>query len=1070
MVLNLYAIKSYMNTIKNILFSNRLTGVLFIAFALAMAIGTFMDAGQDTSPTPLTRNLIYNAWWFEGIMLLFVINFIGNIFKYNLLNKRKWPVLLLHLSWIFILVGAFVTRYISYEGVMSIREGATENSFLSEKTYLTVYIDGDYEIDGLPQRWYTERPVDFSPRMENKFGFNAQYADKPISIKLTEFINGAEEDVVYDENGEYYLKIVESAGGMPHNHFLKEGSTENIHGTLYTLNNYIEGAVNITFDDDNEDLYISSPYEGEYMVMATMSQGALNKDTYEPLNLRARYIINNQQLVFPKPVIKGFFDIVKKSELLKSDQDGLELLITTPAETKTVRVIGGKGTNNAFKTFRVGEQDFMIRYGSKVYDLPFSVKLNDFIAEKYPGTDKSYSSFASEVTVIGEENFDYKIYMNNILNYKGYRFFQASFDPDEKGTILSVNHDSLGTFLTYLGYILLYLGLVVILFASFTRFDFLKKQLDVARKNKVKVLTSLLILFTISSNSQSFGVHNHSSKPEIEIIDSILSKNIASKEQAEKFGRLVIQDLGGRMMPMNTYSSELIRKLSKKDHYKEFDSNQVFLSMQESPLLWYSVPLIFLKSKKGDSIRSIIGVSKESKHVSLADFFTMRGDYKLAPYLEEAYRAAIPNGFQKEFKETDQRVNLLYNSLEGTTINIFPIPNDENNKWIAPSKTKFNEVTLIDSLYSNFINTGFKTYLYFLNEGKISGNYDDADDILSAITNTQLKYGSDVMLSKNKINAELLYNKYDIFKSLFSWYLYASTVLFIALIIQIFNRNKFINSIVSISKYATYLLFIIHALGLIARWYISGHAPWSDGYESMIYVAWATMLFGIYFGRKSDLALASTTFVTSMILMIAHWSWMDPAIANLVPVLDSYWLMIHVAVIVGSYGPFTISMILGIVSLILMILVNKRNKEILGINIRELILINEMSMTIGLVMLTIGNFLGGMWANESWGRYWGWDPKETWALISIIIYAFVLHMRLIPGLKSNFAFTVASILSFGSIIMTYFGVNFYLAGLHSYAKDDQEISLVFIGISLGLIFILSLLAFPKYRKYIKNNR
>tara|TARA_B000000477_G_scaffold9111_3_gene7555 strand:+ start:2336 stop:5512 length:3177 start_codon:yes stop_codon:yes gene_type:complete len=1058
-----------MNTLKKILFSNRLTGVLFISFAVAMAIGTFMDAGQDTSPTPLTRNLIYNAWWFEGIMLLFVINFIGNIFKYNLFNKRKWPVLLLHLSWIFILVGAFVTRYISYEGVMSIREGATESSFLSEKTYLTFYIDGDYKVNGQLMRRVEEDAVDFSPRLDNKYELNTTYNKTPISIKLTGFINGAEEDVVYDENGEYYLKIVESAGGMPHNHFLKEGSTENIHGTLYTLNNYIEGAVNITFDD-NEDLYINSPYEGEYMVMSTMSQGTLNKDTYQPLNLRARYIINNQQLVFPKPVIKGVFDIVKKSELLKSDQDGLELLITTPEESKTVRIIGGKGTNNAYKKIEIGNNQISIKYGSKVYDLPFSVKLNDFIAEKYPGTDKSYSSFASEVSVIDEENFDYKIYMNNILNYKGYRFFQASFDPDEKGTILSVNYDSLGTFLTYLGYILLYIGMIVILFASFTRFDFLKKQLDVARKNKAKILTSLLILFSISSNSQSFGVHNHSSKPEIEIIDSILSKNIASKKQADKFGRLVIQDLGGRMMPMNTYSSELIRKLSKKDHYNEFDANQVFLSMQESPLLWYSVPLIFLKSKKGDSIRSIIGVSKESKHVSLADFFTSRGDYKLAPYLEEAYRALVPNAFQKEFKETDQRVNLLYNSLEGTTIKIFPIPNDENNKWISPSKTKFNEVTLIDSLYSNFINTGFKTYLYFLNEGKISGDFKDADDILSAITNTQIKYGSDVMLSKNKINAEILYNKYDIFKSLFSWYLYASSILFIALIIQIFNRNKYVNSIVSISKYATYLLFIIHALGLIARWYISGHAPWSDGYESMIYVAWATMLFGIYFGRKSELALASTTFVTSMILMIAHWSWMDPAIANLVPVLDSYWLMIHVAVIVGSYGPFTISMILGIVSLILMILLNKRNKEILGINIRELVLINEMSMTIGLVMLTIGNFLGGMWANESWGRYWGWDPKETWALISIMIYAFVLHMRLIPGLKSNFIFTVASILSFGSIIMTYFGVNFYLAGLHSYAKDDQEISFVFIGISLSLIFILSLIAFPKYRKYIKNNR
>ena len=287
---------------------------------------------------------------------------------------------------------------------------------------------------------------------------------------------------------------------------------------------------------------------------------------------------------------------------------------------------------------------------------------------------------------------------------------------------------------------------------------------------------------------------------------------------------------------------------------------------------------------------------------------------------------------------------------------------------------------------------------------------------------------------------------------------------------MVLSKNWFISQSYSISKFSIYILFFIHAIGLIARWYISGHAPWSDGYESMIYVAWATMLFGIYFGKKSELTLASTTFVTSMILMIAHWSWMDPAIANLVPVLDSYWLMIHVAVIVGSYGPFTISMILGIVCLLLMILANKKNKELLNINVNELVLINEMSMTIGLVMLTIGNFLGGMWANESWGRYWGWDPKETWALISIMVYAFVIHMRLIPGLKSNFAFTVASILSFGSIIMTYFGVNFYLAGLHSYAKDDQEISVVFISITLAIIFILSFLAYPKYKKYLKNNR
>jgi cytochrome c-type biogenesis protein CcsB len=253
------------------------------------------------------------------------------------------------------------------------------------------------------------------------------------------------------------------------------------------------------------------------------------------------------------------------------------------------------------------------------------------------------------------------------------------------------------------------------------------------------------------------------------------------------------------------------------------------------------------------------------------------------------------------------------------------------------------------------------------------------------------------------------------------------------------------------------------------RWYISGHAPWSDAYESMIYVAWATMAFGVMLGVKSDLTFASTAFVTAMILMIAHWNWMDPSIGNLQPVLDSYWLMIHVAIIVGSYGPFTLGMILGLITLLLMILTTSKNKEKMALNIKELTIINEMALTVGLVMLTIGNFLGGMWANESWGRYWGWDPKETWALISIMIYAFVIHMRLIPGLRSRFGFSVASVLAFGSIMMTYFGVNFYLAGLHSYAKDDQEISISYIITALVIITLLSIFAYRKHLKYFKTS-
>ena len=319
--------------------------------------------------------------------------------------------------------------------------------------------------------------------------------------------------------------------------------------------------------------------------------------------------------------------------------------------------------------------------------------------------------------------------------------------------------------------------------------------------------------------------------------------------------------------------------------------------------------------------------------------------------------------------------------------------------------------------------------------------------------------------SEDKIKTEILYNKYDIFKKLFSWYLYVGTLFFVFLIIQIFYNKRFIRVLNTFFTGGIVFLFGLHTAGLIARWFISGHAPWSDAYESMIYVAWATMLFGLLFGRKSKLTIAATSFVTAMILMIAHWNWMDPAIANLQPVLDSYWLMIHVAVIVGSYGPFALSMIIGIVSLVLMRLTTAKNQEKLKRNVKELTIVNELSLTVGLIMLTIGNFLGGMWANESWGRYWGWDPKETWALISIMVYAFVLHMRLIPGMRGRWLFNLMSVVAFASILMTYFGVNFYLSGLHSYASGDKVITPDFVYYSIGFISLLGLISYFPAKKY-----
>ena len=220
--------------------------------------------------------------------------------------------------------------------------------------------------------------------------------------------------------------------------------------------------------------------------------------------------------------------------------------------------------------------------------------------------------------------------------------------------------------------------------------------------------------------------------------------------------------------------------------------------------------------------------------------------------------------------------------------------------------------------------------------------------------------------------------------------------------------------------------------------------------------------------KSSGLTIASGAFVTGFILWGASMNWMNPEIANLEAVLNSYWLMIHTAVIVASYGPFTLGAILGVVSLLLMIFTTKENKTKMDLNIKELAVINEMALTVGMVLLAIGTFLGGQWANESWGRYWGWDPKETWALISLIVYAFVIHMRLIPGLRGRWLFSLCSIVALGSVLFTYFGVNFYLSGLHAY-QSGGEIANQKIIIAVGVIAILGFLSYRKYAKYYKKS-
>ncbi len=1040
--------------LESIFFSTRLMALLFISYALAMAIGTFIENDYNTDTA---RILVYNAWWFEAIHVFFLINFFGNIKRYQLYKKEKWATLTLHLSFVLILIGAAVTRYISYEGMMPIREGATSSEVFSDKTYLTVMVDGTF--NGEMKRRTIEKSVLLSQATNNDFSISSDFNKTPFQIQYVKYIMNGKEIIKPDNNGTVFLKLVESGGGSRHEHLLKSGEVVNVHNILFALNKFTKGAINI--NTEGEKYTIQTPFDGDFMRMADKMKGKVTQNTTEPLMMRSLYNVGGAQFVFPEPAVKGVQSFESNNDYKdKSTDDVLIVKLIAEGKEKEVTLVGSKGKMGEPQSFKLGNLEYTFFFGSKVYTLPFSIKLNDFIAEKYAGTEKSYSSFESKVTVKDKnETFDARIFMNNILDYKGFRIFQASFDEDEKGTVLSVSHDFWGTWITYIGYFFLYFGMMCILFTKHSRFADIKRKLENVKAKKSKLITILLLFLGLSSFAQEH--QNHEKKISVFQIDSIIEKNKVKLQHAESFGRLVIQDEKGRMKPINTFSSELLRKVSKSDTYNGLNSDQVFLSMTQYPRLWFDVPLIFIK-KDNDSIRKILGVPAGQKYIAFRSFFDDKGNYKFTKYLDEAFKAKVPNSFEKDFIETDRKINLLNAALSGRILKVFPIPNDANNKWVSFLEIHEKTNTALDTI-KNIL----PLYMNSLVQASKTNDYTFANSLVVGMENFQKKFGSKVRPTDQKIDSEITYNKYDIFKKLYYLYMLSGILMLIITIVNIFFEKKWIRITINGFHILIAILFGLHTLGLIARWYISGHAPWSDAYESMIYVAWATMFFTLAFDRKSKLTVASGTFVAAMILMIAHWNWMDPSIGNLVPVLNSYWLMIHVAVIVASYGPFTLGMVLGVVALILMLFTNEKNKVKMNLNIQEITYINEMALTIGLVMLTIGNFLGGQWANESWGRYWGWDPKETWALISIMIYAFVIHARFVPALRGKWIYNLMSVLAFYSIMMTYFGVNFYLSGLHSYASGDKEITPVEAYYSLSILAVLAFFAFFKNRKYLK---
>ena len=689
---------------------------------------------------------------------------------------------------------------------------------------------------------------------------------------------------------------------------------------------------------------------------------------------------------------------------------------------------------------REGQKTNIVMIGDESMELPFDVLLKKFDLIRYPGSG-SPSEFKSQLTIIDERNhvsFDANVYMNNTLSYKGYKFFQTSYDTDEGGTILSVNADP-GVHITYLGYAMLFLGLILSLFDKKSRFRFLLRRIK-----ETYIVSVFIPLMFITFSTVTVGQEVYS-----EYVNTYLNDHrFQSKELALEFGSLVVQGPDGRMKPLDTQNREVLNKLSGKSSWEGMTANQVALGVFSRPKIWKKVQIIKVKTPR---LRKILGLSDKQKLASFTNFFDDAGVYKLTDEIERANKL-VPSKrgtYERDLIKVDERLNIFFMLYRGVLFTIFPLQNSENNQWVDFKNTLENssDRSLRNNI-SRFLDAAYNR------------NYNKGIPHIEEIKNYQLEYGISIIPDQKRLDAEVWFNSIYLFNKLFVFYLLFGFFLLFLGFSSMLSNKPFGRKMAIIIWLIALVSLMINVFGIGIRWYIGGFAPLSSTYETMIYIAFSAITAGIVFLRKSIIALAASFIMAGIFIFAAYLGEVDPEITNLVPVLKSYWLSIHVSVITASYGFFGVAAILGIVNLFLFILRNKKRLHI-DIHIKNIAYYIEITLILGLVLLVIGNFLGAIWANESWGRYWGWDPKETWAYISIIVYTIVLHLHLLKKIYSTYLFSVLTVLAFFSILMTYFGVNFYLAGLHSYATGDPIPIPEWVYYMVGMMLVLIAVSFKK---------
>ena len=643
--------------------------------------------------------------------------------------------------------------------------------------------------------------------------------------------------------------------------------------------------------------------------------------------------------------------------------------------------------------------------GMKEEKLPFSLCLKKFEAKMHDGTN-AVADYSSKFTVIdGDDKSEGEVSMNNIYSHRSYRLYQSSYDEDGKGSVLAINADPYGIPVTYTGYALLFISLVWMLFDPKGGY---RKLLKSPLLKKGALMTALILSM---GNIQTLRAESATGN---------LQNAVLPKETAEKFGELHIL-YNDRICPVQTFALDFCKKIYGARSYQGLTAEQVLSGWVFYGNTWASEPFIKIKSGEMKTAMNL------PDYASLNTFFNREmGGYTIGQYVQEYYNGQ-QDKFHQQAADIDGKIQIIMELREGVSLKVLPYTFTKNVKATkdhpfikAGTTTWFSPVDKLPQAVEQQHALYIKNVFSLLNGDVKAGNISRVNEFFVKMKKYQEVSSGNSLPTNTQYKAERINNAFPFATILFMANL---TLGFIALFYTIYRMTK--KREIKVLNIALPILlgvsFLALTFGLALRWIISGNIPMSNGYESMLTVAWFVMLISILMQLRIRIVMVFGFLISGFFLLVSHINQMDPAIGQMMPVLNSPLLSIHVSIIMMSYALLSLTFICGI----------------MGISLRshgeELQALSRIFLYPALTTMGFGIFIGAIWANVSWGNYWSWDSKETWALITFMIYAVVVHTQSLPVFRKPLVYHIYITLAFLSIAMTYFGVNYFLTGMHSYA-------------------------------------